>query len=228
MPKSTSINRLGLAPFFSRLITGLTIFAFLASGIGVFVLLFVPVVYLDALVSLVAELVPYTASHFITFFAAWCLVGLALILFLSAMRTRRTAHKSADRFFKGAVSSKAIDGEIAWVYILTNPSMPGLCKIGYTALDPKERARQLDSTGVAQSFIVTWCLRTPFARQIEAQAHEILDDYRTSANREFFAVPVRTARRGVLIARREVLASAKRAGHAIPGGRRSQVRRGMT
>ena len=36
-----------------------------------------------------------------------------------------------------------------WVYVLSNPSSPGLLKIGYTKKQPEERAKQISSaTGV--------------------------------------------------------------------------------
>jgi len=40
----------------------------------------------------------------------------------------------------------------AHVYILTNESMPGLVKIGWTAGDPNERADALSTTGVPTRF----------------------------------------------------------------------------
>ena len=43
----------------------------------------------------------------------------------------------------------------SWVYVLSNPSQPGLFKIGYTSNTPEERARQLsNATGVAFSYEV--------------------------------------------------------------------------
>ena len=51
---------------------------------------------------------------------------------------------------KGMVGSQ-------WVYVLTNPTMPGLCKIGFTKNKPSERVKQINSgTGVAMDFVVEW------------------------------------------------------------------------
>ena len=43
----------------------------------------------------------------------------------------------------GLYSDKG-DGD-QWVYILSNPTSPGLLKIGYTKKLPEERAKQIDS-----------------------------------------------------------------------------------
>ena len=39
-------------------------------------------------------------------------------------------------------------GEFGYVYILTNPSMPGLVKVGKTTNTPNQRMSELHSTGV--------------------------------------------------------------------------------
>ena len=44
-----------------------------------------------------------------------------------------------------------------WVYILSNPTQPGLLKIGYTKNLPEKRAKQISSaTGVALPYKVEW------------------------------------------------------------------------
>ena len=45
-----------------------------------------------------------------------------------------------------------------WVYVVSNPSMPGLLKIGRTNSAVEVRIKDLDSTGVA----------TPFKKEYEA------------------------------------------------------------
>lgn len=39
-----------------------------------------------------------------------------------------------------------------WIYIITNESMPGLLKVGFTMKDPKERAKELAGTGIPTKY----------------------------------------------------------------------------
>ena len=55
-----------------------------------------------------------------------------------------------------------------YVYILTNDTMPGLVKIGYTKNDPSKRAQQ--------------------------KVHTYLDSFRLNKNREFFKMTVEEAK----------------------------------
>lgn len=43
-----------------------------------------------------------------------------------------------------------------WVYIITNKSMPGLVKIGYTMKDPELRAAELYNTGSPHPYKVDY------------------------------------------------------------------------
>lgn len=81
-----------------------------------------------------------------------------------------------------------------WVYVLTNPSMPGLVKIGFTSRDPSKRAAELaQATGVPTPFAIAWCRAVVDSPGIEATVHRMLDDRRVSG-REFFRCDVKTAR----------------------------------
>ena len=52
-----------------------------------------------------------------------------------------------------------------YVYVLTNESMPGLCKIGFTKNMPDKRAKQINAaTGVAQDFTVCLLYTSPSPR----------------------------------------------------------------
>lgn len=75
-----------------------------------------------------------------------------------------------------------------FVYVLSNPSMPGLLKIGSTEKLPTERANQLYSTGVPEPFVVEFAIWCKDHRQVEAEVHEELEGFRASSNREFFRV----------------------------------------
>ena len=58
-----------------------------------------------------------------------------------------------------------------FVYILSNPAMPGLIKIGKTRLDPADRAAQLQTTGVPAGFKVEYACRTPDPEVVEQAMH---------------------------------------------------------
>jgi hypothetical protein len=80
-----------------------------------------------------------------------------------------------------------------FVYILSNPSMPGLLKIGSTEKLPTERASQLYSTGVPEPFKVEFAVWCENHQQAERKIHEELDDCRISDGREFFLTSVSSA-----------------------------------
>lgn len=77
-----------------------------------------------------------------------------------------------------------------YVYILVNPSMPGLIKIGRTLRDSRMRARELSSTGVPTPFQVAFELFDEQHDDLEARIHCELTDYRISTSREFFRYPL--------------------------------------
>lgn len=82
---------------------------------------------------------------------------------------------------------------IGWVYVLTNPEMPGLAKIGQSSADPALRSSELFSTGVLSPFYVAYKgLYEDYAR-LERVVHAELADARHSANREFFRISIAEA-----------------------------------
>ena len=84
--------------------------------------------------------------------------------------------------------------DLGYLYVLTNSSLPGLLKIGKTARDPHERARQLSSTGLPAPFEVAW-VSHPLSgvAEAEAVAHEVFGEHREQGNREFFRAEIRWA-----------------------------------
>ncbi len=83
-----------------------------------------------------------------------------------------------------------------FVYILINPSMENLVKIGKTERTPEDRAKELSSsTGVPNPFIVVYKGYFESCSHAEVFVHTYLEEqgYRVSANREFFEIPVSTA-----------------------------------
>lgn len=79
------------------------------------------------------------------------------------------------------------------VYVLLNPSMPGLVKIGKTKRDSENRANELHTTGVPTPFIVIYEVLVEDCDACERRVHEFLSDYRVSNQREFFRVEPKIA-----------------------------------
>ena len=77
---------------------------------------------------------------------------------------------------------------VGFVYLLTNPSMPGLVKIGSTMRRPHLRIDELTGTGVPSPFELEayWWSKTP--EEDERLLHRKLKDARVSKNREFFRI----------------------------------------
>lgn len=78
-----------------------------------------------------------------------------------------------------------------YVYLLVNPSMPELVKVGRTSQPPSKRAAALSTaTGVPTPFEVVFEVLVPDQRAAEAYVHGVLEERgcRVAVNREFFAV----------------------------------------
>ena len=83
-----------------------------------------------------------------------------------------------------------------YVYILINPVMPGIIKIGYTE-NMKRRLRDLDTTGVPQPYEPYFSVKTKKYQLLEKVIHRELDkltDSRLRNNREFFKMDPDMAR----------------------------------
>lgn len=75
-----------------------------------------------------------------------------------------------------------------WVYVLSNPSMPGMFKIGLTRLHPNQRAGQLSrSSGSPTEFVVEAKFISANPERDEKIIHESLSRFRVSQSREFFS-----------------------------------------
>lgn len=82
-----------------------------------------------------------------------------------------------------------------WVYILSNPSIPDIIKIGYTKSDPFNRAIQISrGTGVPQEFNVEWAYKCFKGERIEQEVHKYFKKYRVNPQREFFRVSLEEAK----------------------------------
>ena len=86
----------------------------------------------------------------------------------------------------------------SWVYILSNPTTPGLYKIGYTKNTPDERAKQIsNATGVALPYKVEWAFHCYDGFGLEQEVHHKLDANRVNGNREFFQISLEEAKETV-------------------------------
>ncbi len=106
-----------------------------------------------------------------------------------------------------------------FVYVLMNPSLPELVKIGKTAGSPEERARQLNSTGIPTPFVVAYKRHFPDCDSAEQYVHTLLESqgYRITPNREFFRAPMTVAIDAILLASGQSSASSETgAGDSTP------------
>lgn len=80
-------------------------------------------------------------------------------------------------------------GEAGLLYVLLNPSMPGLVKVGLTTRDSGVRARELGgSTGVPTGFMVAYEAAFADVQAAERHLHDALSAHRVQQGREFFRV----------------------------------------
>jgi len=81
-----------------------------------------------------------------------------------------------------------------YIYILSNPAMPGLVKIGMSYRSGAVRARELSAnTATPSPFILEFEISTKHPEHRERRVHDELDQYRVSGHREFFNVDLSTA-----------------------------------
>ena len=86
-------------------------------------------------------------------------------------------------------SDNMISSECGYVYVMINPSLEGMVKIGKTTRDPNERVKELSSaTGVPTPFILIYYKKFNNCHLAEEMIHQLLQEqgYRVSDNREFF------------------------------------------
>lgn len=90
-------------------------------------------------------------------------------------------------------------GEWGYVYVLANPSMPGIVKIGMTTRSPRQRAKELSaSTGVPSPFVITFSRRVWNPRRVEALTHQALAIKRLNRRREFFKTTTDSAKKNIV------------------------------
>jgi hypothetical protein len=74
------------------------------------------------------------------------------------------------------------------VYILTNPAMPGLVKIGQTTNEIHNRLNELNTTGVPFPFDCIYACEVDDCKLVETSLHKAFYPYRVNPKREFFEI----------------------------------------
>jgi hypothetical protein len=74
------------------------------------------------------------------------------------------------------------------VYVLTNPAMPGMVKIGKTSRAMDARLNELYSTGVPLPFECAYAARVSDEGTVERAFHLAFGPYRVNPKREFFSI----------------------------------------
>lgn len=77
-----------------------------------------------------------------------------------------------------------------YVYVMSNPSMPALYKIGFTTRPMEERLQEANqpNTWIPTPFLLEFAKFVVNPQQKESTIHKILTKERVSPNREFFRV----------------------------------------
>lgn len=81
------------------------------------------------------------------------------------------------------------------IYIMSNPTFPGLLKIGYTGKEIEIRCKDLSrASGVPTPFKVEFIYKLHArGEELEHEIHSYLKEYRTSNQREFFEMGLKQA-----------------------------------
>ena len=76
-----------------------------------------------------------------------------------------------------------------WLYVISSPSLPGLCKIGCTRrLNPTIRVKELSSSSLPYPFHTHGFVFSDNCFELETQMHHYFDDKRVAPDREFFYI----------------------------------------
>ena len=98
------------------------------------------------------------------------------------------------------------------VYILSNPAMPGIYKIGITSRnDIKHRLKELYTTSVPVPFECEYACRVDDCKKVESALHYAFDPERINSQREFFKTdPERVIAILKLLEKEDITASIKK------------------
>lgn len=118
-------------------------------------------------------------------------VEIAEIIFESRTKKEKTSKKEDrknPKKDKRSISEKE-SKKRGYVYVISNPEMPEVVKIGSTERSPKVRAEEISSsTGVPTEFEVKYKRAVKNPKKEELKVHRYLSKERISTKREFFRV----------------------------------------
>jgi len=87
-----------------------------------------------------------------------------------------------------------IKPDLGSLYILSNESLHGIIKIGFTNRDPENRARELSkSTSIPTDFVIEDDIFIENPQKYEALIHARLRPFRINPKKEFFRISVEDA-----------------------------------
>lgn len=76
-----------------------------------------------------------------------------------------------------------------WLYVISSPSLPNMCKIGCTRrLNPTIRVKELSSSSLPYAFRTHGFVFSDNCFELETQMHHYFDDKRVAPDREFFYI----------------------------------------
>lgn len=84
-----------------------------------------------------------------------------------------------------------------YIYVLVNPSIPGICKIGYTKTTVYQRVKEINrATGVITPWYPVFTYKCPDGYLLEKEVHEYLElhGFRVNEKREGFIIDTDSAR----------------------------------
>jgi hypothetical protein len=92
-------------------------------------------------------------------------------------------------------SARVPGATYGFLYILSNPSMPRVVKVGQTERHPLVRAAELSAhSGVPTPFVVEYAWEVSDRFVAEAAVHAALEGHRTNPGREFYSLSAVQAR----------------------------------
>lgn len=76
-----------------------------------------------------------------------------------------------------------------WLYVISSPSLPGMCKVGCTRrLNPTIRVKELSSASLPYAFRTHGFVFSDNCFKLETQMHHYFDGKRVAPDREFFYI----------------------------------------
>jgi hypothetical protein len=91
------------------------------------------------------------------------------------------------------IVKRIMDENIGFVYLFTNPAMPGLVKIGITGRNADTRMSELYTVGVPVPFECAYAAQVREMDKVEKALHNAFSPQRINPRREFFQIEVEQA-----------------------------------